>query len=155
MLGAEPASSVLILSSLPPPTVPPAVLVHGIDGLRAALAAAANLGRPLTVLSFPGAAGSAGASWFHALVRAGSADYPDVPVTAVLDCGGQPGHALAALRVGVRHLLLADSVPAWTRVRAIAETAGGTLYGSAGPVFDPRFFRDPVRGCREWLAVNP
>ncbi|UEM19519.1 hypothetical protein JL100_020835 [Skermanella mucosa] len=145
----------MISSPAPSLSVPPAVLVHGIDGLRAALAAAASLGRPLTVVSLPGAAGSAGASWFHALVQAGSAEHPDVPLTAVLDCGDQPGHALAALRVGVRHLLLADSVPAWPRVRAIAEAAGATLYGLAGPVFDPRFFRDPVRGCREWLAVNP
>ncbi|WP_158046606.1 hypothetical protein [Skermanella pratensis] len=145
----------MILSPVPSLSVPPAVLVHGIDGLRAALAAAASLGRPLTVVSFPGAAGSAGASWFHALVRAGSAEHPEVPLTAVLDCGEQPGHALAALRVGVGHLLLADSVPAWPRVQAIAEAAGATLYGSAGPVFDPRFFRDPIRECREWLAVNP
>ncbi|EWY41230.1 hypothetical protein N825_30835 [Skermanella stibiiresistens SB22] len=139
----------------PPSVLPPAIVIHGVDQLRAALTAAADLHRPLTVVSFPGAAGSAGASWFRAMAAIAAAEFPQVPVTMVLDCGDRPGHALAAIRAGVRHILLAGNVPAWPRVQAIAEASGVTLRGSLGPVFEPRFFRDPIRACRDWLTATP
>jgi hypothetical protein len=155
MIENKPASGVLTQHPLPPSTVPPAIIIHGIEDLRAALKAAASLDRALTVLSIPGAASSAGAPWFHALIQAGSAEFPNAALTAVLDCADQPGHALGALRTGCRDLLLLDSVPAWPRVRAIAEAAGARLHASPGPTFNPRFFRDPIEACRDWLSVNP
>lgn len=44
---------------------PPAVIVHGLDNARTALAP----GRPVTLLSAPGAALYAGCGWWRALVR--------------------------------------------------------------------------------------
>jgi hypothetical protein len=155
MIENKPASGVLTQHPFPPSTVPPAIIIHGIEDLRAALKAAASLDRALTVLSIPGAASSGGAPWFHALIQAGSAEFPNVPLTGVLDCADQPGHALAALRTGCRDLLLLDSVPAWPRVHAIAEASGARLHTAPGPTFNPRFFRDPIGACREWLMVNP
>ena len=155
MIQNKPASGALTQHPFHPFTVPAAILVHGIGDLRAALEAASILGRPLTVLSIPGAAGSAGPAWFHALILAGQAEFPQVPLTGVLDCADQPGHALAALRAGCRDLLLHASVPAWPRVQAIAEASAARLYRCHGPFFDPRFFREPIGACREWLAVNP
>ena len=155
MIQNKPASGALTQHPLPSLTVPSAILVHGIGDLRAALEAASSLGRALTVLSIPGAAGSAGPAWFHALIQAGAAEFPDVPLTGVLDCTDRPGHALAALRAGCRDLLMDGSVPAWPRVQAIAEASAARLYRCRGPVFDPRFFREPIGACREWLAVNP
>jgi hypothetical protein len=155
MIENKPASGVLTQHPFLPSTVPPAIIIHGIDELRAALKAAISLNRALTVLSIPGAAGSAGAPWFHALIQAGSTEFPEVALTGVLDCADQPGFALAALRTGCRDLLLLDQVPAWPRVHAIVEVAGARLYSSPGPTFNPRFFRDPIGACREWLAVNP
>jgi hypothetical protein len=155
MIENKPASGALTQYSLPPSTLPPAIIIQGIGDLRAALEAASSLNRALTVLSIPGAASSAGAPWFHALIRAGSAEFAQVPLTAILDCADQPGHALAALRTGCRDLLLLESVPAWPRVRAIAEAAGARLHTAPGPTFNPRFFRDPIGACRDWLMVNP
>jgi hypothetical protein len=155
MIQNNPVSGALTQYAIPSFVVPPAILIHGIGDLRAALEAASILGRALTVLSIPGAAGSAGPAWFHALIQAGRAEFPHVHLTGVLDCADQPGHALAALRAGCRDLLLHDSVPAWPRVQAIAEASAARLYRSRGPVFDPRFFREPIGACREWLAVNP
>jgi hypothetical protein len=155
MIGNKPASGVLTQHPFPSPAVPPAIVIQGIGDLRAALKAAAGLYRSLTVLSIPGAAGSAGAPWFHALIQTGSAEFPEIPLTGVLDCADQPGFALASLRTGCRDLLLLDSSPAWPRVHAITQAAGARLYGSHGPTFNPRFFRDPIAACREWLAVNP
>ena len=133
MIENKPASGVLTQYSLPPCTLPPAIIIHGIDDLRAALEAAASLNRALTVLSIPGAAGSAGAPWFHALIQAGSAEFPHVALTGVLDCADQPGFALAALRTGCRDLLLLDSGPAWPRVHAIAEASGARLMAPPAP----------------------
>jgi hypothetical protein len=155
MIGTKPESGVLPQHPFPSLAVPPAIIVQGIEDLRAALKAASSLNRALTVLSIPGAAGSAGAPWFHALIQAGSAEFAQVALTGVLDCADQPGHALAALRAGCRDLMLLESVPAWPRVRAIADAAGARIHSSAGPTFNPRFFRDPIGACREWLAVNP
>jgi len=155
MIGTKPESGVLPQHPFPSLAVPPAIIVQGIEDLRAALKAASSLNRALTVLSIPGAAGSAGAPWFHALIQAGSAEFPNTALTGVLDCADQPGHALAALRTGCRDLLLLDSVPAWPRVLAIAEAAGARLYVSPGPTFNARFYRDPVGACRDWLMVNP
>src|SRR3712207_4482900 len=89
-----------------PLTVPPAVIIRGLTDVRAALAAAVEENVPLTVISMPNAAASAGALWFHALIDTARADYPAPVLTAVLDCADQPGHALGALRVGLRHLLV-------------------------------------------------
>ena len=111
MIGNKPTSGVLTQHPFPSLTLPPAIIIQGIDDLRAALEAASSLNRALTVLSIPGAAGSAGAPWFHALIQAGSAEFPNVPLTGVLDCADQPGFALAALRTGCRDLLLLDSSP--------------------------------------------
>jgi hypothetical protein len=155
MIQNKPASGTLTQYSSLSLTVPAAILIHGIGDLRAALEAASGLGRALTVLSIPGAAGSAGPAWFHALTQAGQAEFPHVALTGVLDCADQPGHALAALRAGCRDLLLHASVPAWPRVQAIAEASAARLYRCHGPFFDPRFFREPIGACREWLAVNP
>jgi hypothetical protein len=155
MIQNKPASGALTQHPVPSLTVPAAILIHGNGDLRAALEAASGLDRALTVLSIPGAAGSAGPAWFHALIQAGQAEFPHVPLTGVLDCADQPGHALAALRAGCRDLLLHDSVPAWPRVQAIAEALSARLYRCPGPIFDPRFFREPIGACREWLAVNP
>jgi hypothetical protein len=143
-----------IIPASPTLVVPPAVIVHGMVDLNAALVAAAGLGRDLTVISPPGAAGSAGPLWFRSLVETCVAAHPNVALTAVLDCADRPGHALGALRAGLTHLALSQSVPAWPRVKAIAQAQGAVLYGSIGPTFDARFFRDPVRACREWLAAN-
>ncbi|MEN0074328.1 MAG: hypothetical protein AAGC69_08095, partial [Paracraurococcus sp.] len=60
----------------------------------------------VTLLSAPGAAATLGAPWFLAILAAARAAAPGVPHAAVLDCGAAPGLALAALRAGLRDLVL-------------------------------------------------
>lgn len=127
------------------------VIVHSLDDARAALAAAAALGCPLTLASAPGAAAYAGAAWFRDLVSQARTAHPSVPVVAVLDCGDQPGLALAALRAGLRHLRCAAPPEAAFRLADIAGQLGATVIADIGPAFDPRGARDPVAACRAWL----
>ena len=71
-----------------------AIIVHDLGHARAALAAAAECGRPVTLLSAAGAAGYAGAAWFLRVVALAAAENPDAQWDAVLDCADRPGHVL-------------------------------------------------------------
>lgn len=106
-------------------TAPAAVVVHDAHHARAALAAAGPRG--VTLLSAPGAAGSLGAPWFQAIVTLAAAEHPGVPHRAVLDCADLPGHALAAMQVGLRWLVLDPALPAFTAIAAAAAECGATL----------------------------
>jgi hypothetical protein len=111
----------------------PAVIVHGIDQVRQAL----RPGRPVVLLSGLGAALYAGTGWWRAMMDIGQAEFPGTVLADILDCAAAPGRAMDALRAGQRAIRLDASVPAWSRVLAIADrsisavvTAGGLIGGS-------------------------
>ena len=72
-------------------------------------------GMKVTLLSAPGAALFAGPGWWRALQA-------EVGGTApwLLDCADAPGMALAALRIGITGLILADTGAAFAAVSAVA-----------------------------------
>lgn len=80
----------------------PAVVVHGLADARRAMAR----GRPVTLVSAPGAGVYAGCLWWQALITQVRREYPDVPMVDVLDCADASGQALAALRIGLTRLVL-------------------------------------------------
>lgn len=80
---------------------PRAVTIHSAPQARAAVDAAGEHG--VLLLSAPGAAGFLGPAWFAEVVGG--------HVPAALDCGGDPGHALAALRFGLKLIILAEPHP--------------------------------------------
>ena len=94
-------------------TLPPAVVVHGIEEARLALAP----GHPVLLLSAPGAAAYAGAGWWRALIHAADTRQPDA-----LDCADEPGRALEALATGCRILIL-HPCPAFATIRQRAPHA--------------------------------
>ena len=108
-------------------TPPPAVVVHGLPHLLAATAP----GRPVTLLSGPGAAIYAGCGWWRALMALGPAGNPDI-----LDCADAPGRAMEALRAGCRLLVLDPAVPAWPLVASRAAAAGAHLLAERPAALD-------------------
>ena len=106
---------------------PPAVVVHGLPHLQLATAS----GRPVTLLSGPGAAIYAGCGWWRALMALGAGDNPEI-----LDCADAPGRAMEALRVGCRLLVLDPAVPAWGLVASRAAVVGATLLTERPPALD-------------------
>jgi hypothetical protein len=80
--------------------LPPAIIVHSLAHARAALAP----GRPVTLLSAPGAALYAGCLWWAELLRAADATGP-----SLLDCADATVAAIAAAQGAV---LLAAAPPA-------------------------------------------
>lgn len=124
----------------------PAVIVHGMDHARQALAA----GRPVTLLSAPGAALYAGCGWWRALVRQARTAAPDVAVVDILDCADGSGQALAALRIGQLRLVLWRMSPGWDEVAAIAAERGGCVLETAPAALDLAR-RDAGRRLHDWL----
>lgn len=111
--------------------LPPAILVHGLPHARLALAP----GRPVTLLSAPGAASYAGCGWWRAVVAAALAEHPGADVPDVLDCGDAPGRALEALSLGCRLLVLRPG-PAWEDISARVAAQGARLLDRAPPALD-------------------
>ncbi len=106
--------------------LPPAVVVHGLPHLQQATAP----GRPVTLLSGPGAAIYAGCGWWRALV-AMAPGHPDI-----LDCADAAGRAMEALRSGCRLLVLDPALPSWPLVASRAAVCGATLLPARPPALD-------------------
>ena len=110
----------------------PSVTVHGFDQATAALAP----GRPVTLLSAPGAALYAGCGWWRALISAARAVHPATEADDILDCADAAGRALEALRAGQMILVLEADAPGFAAVAAAAAEAGATLLPSRPPALD-------------------
>ncbi len=129
-----------------------AVIIHDLDHARAALAAAVEFDRPVTLVSAPGAAGIAGAAWFLKVVSLAAADHPDAAWDAVLDCADKPGHVLAALRQGAEAIRYSGSKATAAKLAAIAEQCGARLETGRLKAHDLRGEADPRAACRSWIG---
>ena len=129
-----------------------AIVIHDLEHARAALAAAAACGRPVTLLSAPGAAGFAGAPWFLKVVALAAAEHPDADYVAVLDCGDKPGPALAALRQGARAIRYSGPKATAEKLAAIAGQYGARLETGRIEAHDLRGAADSAAACRAWLS---
>lgn len=130
------------------------IVVHCLADAEAALCAAAELDVPVTLESPPAAAAYLGAAFFLAMLRQASAAHPAARFDAVLDCGDAPGHALAALRAGVKAVRLEASAEAIRRLRGIAAQLSATVETEAPEALDlasvPQGLR--AQACRDWLS---
>ncbi len=129
-----------------------AVVVHSLAHARAALSAAAEHGVAVTLLSGPGAAGYAGPAWFREVVAAAQAEHPGIEVTAVLDCGDAPGHALAALRAGLKAIRFTGDPALTERIADLASRYHSAVEPGRDEALDLATAADPVAACRAWLG---
>jgi hypothetical protein len=113
-----------------------AVIVHGLDDARAALAAAAAAGSGVTLLSAPGAAGYAGFGWWRALIAAAREAVPHVAVEDVLDCDDLAGIAVEALHAGCRAIVFTGPEGQAAQLAALAEVCGARMLRAAPPALD-------------------
>ena len=128
-------------------TLPPAVIIHGLPDALVALAP----GRPVTLLSAPGAASYAGCGWWRAVVAAALTVHPAAIALDVLDCAGAPGRALEALSAGCRLVVLHPG-PAWDDIARRAEASGARLLAAAPDALDLAA-RGSERRLAEWLGA--
>jgi hypothetical protein len=113
-----------------------AVIVHGLEEAQAALAAAAEAGCGVTLLSAPGAAGYAGFGWWRAMVAAAREAAPDVPVQDVLDCDDLAGIAVEALHAGCRTIVFTGDDAQAGPLGALAAACGARVLRAAPPALD-------------------
>ncbi|MFN0044456.1 MAG: class II fructose-bisphosphate aldolase [Alphaproteobacteria bacterium] len=129
-----------------------AVVIHDVVHARAALAAAEALDAPVLLLSATGFAGYGGALLFCAIVEEARAHHPKARAAAMLDCADSPGHALAALRTGLKAIRLGGRADARRRVADIARALGAHVAARRPAALDLLGVEDPVTASRIWLA---
>jgi hypothetical protein len=127
------------------------VIVHHLDHALAALQAADRAGAGALLLSPHGFAGYGGAALFAALVAEACRHYPRVPVLAMLDCADSPGHALSALRIGIKAVRLGGHPAARRRVAAIARQLDAEVRATRPAALDLLDRRDAEAACRAWF----
>ena len=128
-----------------PRQLPPrCILIHDHPQAQAALAVATELGVAVKLRSAEGAVGYLGPAYFRGL---------DV----VLDCGEAPGHALAALRAGVKRIRLRATPETLARIADIARQLGSELDQTEAPTLD--LASVPMgrwsAACHAWLTSAP
>jgi fructose/tagatose bisphosphate aldolase len=129
-----------------------AIIIHGLDDARAALQAARELRQPVTVISAPGGGSYAGPGWFNAVIARARGEFPDVPVTAILDCDDAPGHVLGALRAGVKAVRFTGRADVAAKLAEIAAALDAAVITNDIETLDLRAHRDPVAACKAWLS---
>lgn len=139
----------------PRPPAARAIVVHSLADARAAARTAAELGVPIELWSAPGAAASAGAGWFKAVLEATRAAEPAAPVSAVLDCAELPGLVLGAFRVGLEVVCFTGPARVAAKLADIAAQQGARLVRRRpARALDLRHAADPAAACRAWLAAG-
>jgi hypothetical protein len=120
----------------------PAVVVHGTAHANAAL----RRGVPVALLSAVGAARLGGPGWWRAMIDAACADFPGTRCIDILDCADAAGLAMAALRIGQKHLLLWPESPAFAAVIDAASGIGAQVLAMRPSALDLS-----VRGAERFL----
>lgn len=129
-----------------------AIRVHHIDQARAAVAAARDLGRGVTLLS--PVALQCGIGWWRALVRIVQTEFPEVTLETVLDCGPSAGLALTAIRGGAGPVML-DVPELFAKIADIAQQAGTrAIDGGTIVALDLLGVSDMTQACRDWLEAE-
>ena len=140
---------------------PPAFVVHDLGQAKAALQAARERGLRVFLVSAPGAAAALGPAVWREIVAEAARGEPGALHSAILDCGRDPGLALAALREGL--LAIAVDVPGEVRAKIadIALQSGATVLAGTPscegtptgvtPAHDLGAAADPLASARAWL----
>jgi hypothetical protein len=114
-------------SARPPGRRKLAAIVHSLSDARDLLCAAEHAGADAVIISPPGAAAYLGAGYFWALAEAARAEFAAVACEVVMDCGDDPGFALAALRTGFKRIVLGGDRRARAAVAQIARGLGARV----------------------------
>jgi delta 1-pyrroline-5-carboxylate dehydrogenase len=139
----------------------PVVIVHSLTQAVAALAAAAAARRRIVLASAPDAGIYAGPGWWWALIAAARAAMPAAEFSALLDCGDEPGAALAAIRTEVEAVVFTGPADLARRLADIARRHGvrfATARPAAALDLGAEFFAPGTaieRRCADFLASPP
>ncbi|MBT5051523.1 MAG: hypothetical protein HOM58_23710 [Rhodospirillaceae bacterium] len=134
---------------------PRAVMIHGLTHARAACIAAREVGVPLELHSAPDAVASLGPLWFQKILEEIDAEFPDLDIEMVLDCGDAAGYALAALRQGLKHIRFSGPKITTEKIRDMARQQKAVLHKGWPDILDLGHEADPANACRHWFENSP
>ncbi len=112
------------------------IIVHSLEDARTAVAVAEDLALPVTLRNAPGAAAYLGAQVFRDMIAEAAAPHPATEVTAVFDCGEDPGLALGALRHGLKVIRINAPLETREKIADIARQTGARLEQTPSPALD-------------------
>jgi hypothetical protein len=130
---------------------PPTILIYGLDDARAAAAAAACLGLPVTLLVPASIAAGLGADVIAALFASVRREVPQARLTAAVDCADAPGLALALLRRRIDAVRVEGPEKMLRRIQDIASRTGAALAARPPACLDLLAASDPRAACDAWL----
>jgi hypothetical protein len=133
-------------------STPATLTVHSRAQMCAALRAAKAAGRPVRLISAPGASAYLGGGWFAAALDQARSEAGWGPAAAWLDCGDRAGDALAALREGAAGVVFTGAAETARRLAAIAEGRGAALLTQRPASHDLARAADPEAACRAVFA---
>ena len=117
------------------------------------LRAAAELDRPVVLVSPPAAAAIEGALWFRELIAMATAEMPAADFEAVIDCGDHPGYVLESLSLGLKWVRFHGGGDDAARLTELAQAHGATLIGEDLGEIDLETAEDPGRTARSHLSA--
>ena len=137
----------------PAPTLPRAVVVHSLEQATAALAAAAALDQPITVISRHSAGSTIGPGFFAELMRQARAAVPAAQAIAVLDCQTAAGRAMAAVHGGMCDAIIyTGSYETFLKLADIAMEKGITMLDHRPEALDLWQRQDLEATVTAWLS---
>jgi hypothetical protein len=136
------------------PEAPVVVRVHGWKHVAAALTAAREASRPVTLVAPPNGTYSGGVGFWAAIEKRRQELFPEVDAELIVDCDGAPGHVMAALRVGLKCLVFEGNAAARARLLDIVDRHGARLVDRPRATLDLIHEKDPMRACRILFAVG-
>lgn len=131
------------------------LVIHSLDHARVALATAATLGVPVTLISAPGSAAYSGALWFREVITIAVSEEPDVEVRAILDCGDKAGLVMSALRQGLNAVRFTGRKAVADKLAAMAAATDAVVITERLPCCDLLDQPEPEALCRAWLEKYP
>lgn len=125
------------------------IVVHTLEDALAALEAAAELGKPVTLQSAPDALFYAGGLYLLHLFSEARKAYPDVDATCIIDCDGAGAETLQAMQTGHAHLRIAEPD---NRIQDIAAQYGIKVHSGPYEALDLLEAGDTKSACKHWLS---
>jgi len=130
----------------------PYVVVHNTGHVRDCVAMSQKLGRPVTLISPPGAVASMGPEVYRQMIASAISGPLPEGITAVIDCGDTPGQALAALRAGCLAIRLDADSDVLAKLRDMAGSDGVVMDGAPLHALDLADPAIPPDALHDWLA---
>ena len=129
------------------------VVIHGIYHARASCKAALGNGKSMTIWSAFGASSYMGPRWFFEIIRLVRSEFPNLKILGILDCGDQPGDALAAIETGIEALALTAKPATIRSIRQIADQASVKLHRRPSHKLDLAKCLDAEACCKRWFGI--